>query len=217
MKLYQHIETLWDYMQLKHVLKPAECLFVMCSNDLRVAEYAAKLYHQNLAKLIVFSGGEGRFTDGLLEKSEAETFAEIARIAGVPNEAILVETRSSNSGENVRFTEQLLKEKNIHCESLILVQKPFMERRAIATFEKQWQSPYSQLQVTSTAHPFFEYINEEMPLMMALEALMEDFSRVKIYPEKGFQTEQEIPAHVESSYQALQEKFGFGQVSCQSS
>ncbi|CAE6902035.1 Protein YdcF [Vibrio sp. B1REV9] len=212
MKLYQHIETLWDYMQLKHVLKPAECLFVMCSNDLRVAEYAAKLYHQNLAKLIVFSGGEGRFTDGLFEKSETETFAEIARIAGVPNEAILVETRSSNSGENVRFTEQLLKEKRIHCESLILVQKPFMERRAIATFEKQWQSPYSQLQVTSTAHPFFEYINEEMPLMMVLEALMEDFSRVKTYPEKGFQTEQEIPAHVESSYQALQEKFGFGQV-----
>ncbi|BBL89242.1 hypothetical protein VroAM7_18950 [Vibrio rotiferianus] len=210
MKLYQHIETLWDYMQLKQELKPANCLFVMCSNDLRVAEYAAKLYHQNLAPLIIFSGGEGRFTDGLFDKSEAETFAEIAKLAGVPNEAILVETKSSNSGENVRFTEQLLREKEIKCESLILVQKPFMERRAIATFEKQWQSPYSQLQVTSTAHPFFEYINEEMTLMMVLEAVMEDFSRVKTYPEKGFQTEQEIPAHVESSYQALREKFEFG-------
>ncbi|MET2898561.1 YdcF family protein [Vibrio rotiferianus] len=210
MKLYQHIETLWDYMQLNQELAPADCLFVMCSNDLRVAEYAAKLYHQKLAPLIIFSGGEGRFTDGLFDKSEAETFAEIAKLAGVPNEAILVETKSSNSGENVRFTEQLLREKEIKCESLILVQKPFMERRAIATFEKQWQSPYSQLQVTSTAHPFFEYINEEMTLMMVLEALMEDFSRVKTYPEKGFQTEQRIPAHVESSYQALREKFEFG-------
>ncbi|CAH1581232.1 YdcF family protein [Vibrio rotiferianus] len=210
MKLYQHIETLWDYMQLNQELTPTDCLFVMCSNDLRVAEYAAKLYHQNLAPLIIFSGGEGRFTDGLFDKSEAETFAEIAKLAGVPNEAILVETKSSNSGENVRFTEQLLGEKEIKCESLILVQKPFMERRAIATFEKQWQSPYSHLQVTSTAHSFFEYINEEMPLMMVLEALMEDFSRVKTYPEKGFQTEQEIPAHVESSYQALREKFEFG-------
>ncbi len=212
MKLYQHIETLWDYMQLKHDLKSADCLFVMCSNDLRVAEYAAKLYHQKLAPLIVFSGGEGRCTDGLFEKSEAETFAEIARIAGVPSESIVVETKSSNSGENVRFTEQLLIEKGICCDSLILVQKPFMERRAIATFEKQWQSSYSQLQVTSTAHPFFEYINEDMPLMMVLAALMEDFSRIKTYPEKGFQTEQEIPANVESSYQALQEKFEFGLV-----
>lgn len=209
MKLYRHIETLWDYMQLKHELKPADCLFVMCSNDVRVAEHAANLYHQNLAPLIVFSGGEGRFTDGLFEKSEAETFAEIAKMSGVPSEAILLETESTNSGENVRFTEQRLKEEGKNCSSFILVQKPFMERRAIATFEKQWQSPYSQLQVSSTAHPFFEYINEDMPLMMVLEALMEDFSRVKSYPEKGFQTEQNIPQQVESSYQVLLERFGF--------
>ncbi len=209
MRLYRHIETLWDYMQLKHELKPADCLFVMCSNDLRVAEHAAKLYHQKLAPLIVFSGGEGRFTDGLFEKSEAETFAEIAKLSGVPSEAILLETKSTNSGENVRFTEQRLKEEGKQCSSFILVQKPFMERRAIATFEKQWQSPYTQLQVSSAALPFFEYINEDMPLMMVLEALMEDFSRVKSYPEKGFQTEQNIPQQVESSYQALLERFGF--------
>lgn len=209
MKLYRHIETLWDYMQLKHELKPADCLFVMCSNDVRVAEHAANLYQQKLAPLIVFSGGEGRFTDGLFEKSEAETFAEIAKMSGVPSEAILLEAESTNSGENVRFTEQRLKEEGKNCSSFILVQKPFMERRAIATFEKQWQSPYSQLQVSSTAHPFFEYINEDMPLMMVLEALMEDFSRVKSYPEKGFQTEQNIPQQVESSYQVLLERFGF--------
>ncbi|MCE9842032.1 YdcF family protein [Vibrio alginolyticus] len=209
MKLYRHIETLWDYMQLKHELKPADCLFVMCSNDVRVAEHAANLYHQKLAPLIVFSGGEGRFTDGLFEKSEAETFAEIAKMSGVPSEAILLEAESTNSGENVRFTEQRLKEEGKNCSSFILVQKPFMERRAIATFEKQWQSPYSQIQVSSTAHPFFEYINEDMPLMMVLEALMEDFSRVKSYPEKGFQTEQNIPPQVESSYQVLLERFGF--------
>ncbi|EOX4452935.1 MULTISPECIES: YdcF family protein [Vibrio] len=209
MRLYRHIETLWDYMQLKHELKPADCLFVMCSNDVRVAEHAAKLYHQKLAPLIVFSGGEGRFTDGLFEKSEAETFAEIAKLSGVPSEAILLETKSTNSGENVRFTEQRLKEEGKQCSSFILVQKPFMERRAIATFEKQWQSPYTQLQVSSAALPFFEYINEDMPLMMVLEALMEDFSRVKSYPEKGFQTEQNIPLQVESSYQALLERFGF--------
>ncbi|MCS0196809.1 YdcF family protein [Vibrio alginolyticus] len=209
MRLYRHIETLWDYMQLKHELKPADCLFVMCSNDVRVAEHAAKLYHQKLAPLIVFSGGEGRFTDGLFEKSEAETFAEIAKLSGVPSKAILLETKSTNSGENVRFTEQRLKEEGKQCSSFILVQKPFMERRAIATFEKQWQSPYTQLQVSSAALPFFEYINEDMPLMMVLEALMEDFSRVKSYPEKGFQTEQNIPQQVESSYQALLERFGF--------
>lgn len=208
MKLYQHIETLWDFMQLKHELKPADCLFVMCSNDVRVAEHAAQLYQQKLAPFIVFSGGEGRFTDGLFDKSEAETFADIARASGVPGDAIMLETQSTNSGENVRFTEKLLEEKGVQCDSFILVQKPFMERRAIATFEKQWQAPYSLLQVSSTANPFFEYINEDMTLMMVLEALLEDYSRVKDYPEKGFQTEQVIPEHVESSYQVLLAKFG---------
>lgn len=178
----------------------------MCSNDLRVAEHAANLYKQGYAPYILFSGGEGRFTEGLFEKSEAETFAELAKASGVPEEAILLETKSSNSGENVRFSEQLLIDKGLVFESFILVQKPFMERRALATFEKQWQGPYSHLLVSSTGEAFFDYINEEMPLMLVLEALLEDFERIKRYPAKGFQTEQPLPDDVEAAYQYIREK-----------
>ncbi|RAH18928.1 YdcF family protein, partial [Vibrio vulnificus] len=185
---------------------PVDCLLVMCSNDLRVAEHAANLYKQGYAPYILFSGGEGRFTEGLFEKSEAETFAELAKASGVPEEAILLETKSSNSGENVRFSEQLLIDKGLVFESFILVQKPFMERRALATFEKQWQGPYSHLLVSSTGEAFFDYINEEMPLMLVLEALLEDFERIKRYPAKGFQTEQPLPDDVETAYQGIREK-----------
>ncbi|ELV8700307.1 YdcF family protein [Vibrio vulnificus] len=206
MKLFRQIEQLWQYMQLQHRLTPVDCLLVMCSNDLRVAEHAANLYKQGYAPYILFSGGEGRFTEGLFEKSEAETFAELAKASGVPAEAILLETKSSNTGENVRFSEQLLLEKGLAFESFILVQKPFMERRALATFEKQWQGPYSHLLVSSTGEAFFDYINEEMPLMLVLEALLEDFERIKRYPAKGFQTEQPLPDDVETAYQGIREK-----------
>ncbi|EOA6595064.1 YdcF family protein [Vibrio vulnificus] len=206
MKLFRQIELLWQYMQLQHHLTPVDCLLVMCSNDLRVAEHAANLYRQGYAPYILFSGGEGRFTEGLFEKSEAETFAELAKASGVPAEAILLETKSSNTGENVRFSEQLLLEKGLAFESFILVQKPFMERRALATFEKQWQGPYSHLLVSSTGEAFFDYINEEMPLMLVLEALLEDFERIKRYPAKGFQTEQPLPDDVETAYQYVREK-----------
>ncbi|HDY7522758.1 TPA: YdcF family protein [Vibrio vulnificus] len=206
MKLFRQIELLWKYMQLQHRLTPVDCLLVMCSNDLRVAEHAANLYKQGYAPYILFSGGEGRFTEGLFEKSEAETFAELAKASGVPEEAILLETKSSNSGENVHFSEQLLLEKGLAFESFILVQKPFMERRALATFEKQWQGPYSHLLVSSTGEAFFDYINEEMPLMLVLEALLEDFERIKRYPAKGFQTEQPLPDDVETAYQGIREK-----------
>ncbi|WP_341851085.1 YdcF family protein [Vibrio vulnificus] len=206
MKLFRQIELLWQYMQLQHHLTPADCLLVMCSNDLRVAEHAVNLYKQGYAPYILFSGGEGRFTEGLFEKSEAETFAELAKASGVPEEALLLETKSSNSGENVRFSEQLLIDKGLVFESFILVQKPFMERRALATFEKQWQGAYSRLLVNSTGEAFFDYINEEMPLMLVLEALLEDFERIKHYPAKGFQTEQPLPDDVETAYQEIREK-----------
>ncbi|EOB6678117.1 YdcF family protein [Vibrio vulnificus] len=206
MKLFRQIELLWQYMQLQHHLTPADCLLVMCSNDLRVAEHAVNLYKQGYAPYILFSGGEGRFTEGLFEKSEAETFAELAKASGVPEEALLLETKSSNSGENVRFSEQLLIDKGLVFESFILVQKPFMERRALATFEKQWQGAYSRLLVNSTGEAFFDYINEEMPLMLVLEALLEDFERIKHYPAKGFQTEQPLPDDVETAYQEIRAK-----------
>lgn len=44
-----------------------------------------------------------------LKKSEAETFADIARLAGVPSDAILVETRSTNSGEKRPFHRAVIK------------------------------------------------------------------------------------------------------------
>lgn len=206
MKLFRQIEQLWQYMQLNHSLKPVDCLLVMCSNDLRVAEHAAKLYQQGLARYVLFSGGEGRFTQGLFEKSEAETFADVAKAAGVPEAAILLETNASNSGENVRFSEQLMRDNGLMFDSFILVQKPFMERRALATFEKQWLSPYSQVLVSSSAEPFFDYINEEMPLIEVLEALIADYERIKTYPAKGFQSEQPLPDDVEAAYRDIRDK-----------
>lgn len=206
MKLFRQIEQLWQYMQLNHSLTPVDCLLVMCSNDLRVAEHAAKLYQQGLARYVLFSGGEGRFTQGLFEKSEAETFADVAKAAGVPEAAILLETNASNSGENVRFSEQLMRDNGLMFDSFILVQKPFMERRALATFEKQWLSPYSQVLVSSSAEPFFDYINEEMPLIEVLEALIADYERIKTYPAKGFQSEQPVPDDVEAAYSDIRDK-----------
>ncbi|MDE1225466.1 YdcF family protein [Vibrio aestuarianus] len=201
--LYQHIETLWQYMQMGQQLSPADIILVFCSNDIRVAEYAASLYHQKLAPYLMFSGGQGRFTEGLFDKSEAETFAAIAKDAGVPSEHILLETHATNSGENVLLTHELLQQKSIQTQRIILVQKPFMERRAFATFEKQWPEHYQSLVVTSTGESFFDYLNEEFTLDVALTALLEDFSRIKTYPEQGFQTKQIIPDEVEQAYHAL--------------
>ncbi|HGF7191688.1 TPA: YdcF family protein [Vibrio cholerae] len=202
-RLYQQIETLWDYLQLHQQPDVADLILVLGSNDVRVAEHAAKLYHQGLAPYVLFSGGFGRFTQGVFNHSEAETFAAIAKDAGVPEHAILLETQSTNSGENLHFSHQLLVQQACPAKRILLVQKPYMERRAYATFMQQWPESVESVQVTSPAGSFFDYLTSELTSDFVLNAMLGDFERIRDYPALGFQITQPIPEAVMQAYQAL--------------
>ena len=76
----------------------------------------------------MFSGGRGNFTRDL-DETEADMFAGRAVDLGVPRAAILVESESSNTGENIKFSYKVLEKRKIIPNTVILVQKPFMERR----------------------------------------------------------------------------------------
>ena len=128
-------QQLWDYHLMHHELAEADCILALGSHDLRVAERAADLYIQGLAPLVIMSGGLGNFTQGMWTEKEADKFAAIAIKMGVPAHAILIENKSSNTGENISFTKRLLDEKGIDPKRFIVVQKPYMERRSFATFK----------------------------------------------------------------------------------
>ena len=49
-------KIIWDYCQMHHKLEKADCILVLGSNDLRVAERGAQLYLDGFAPYIVFSG-----------------------------------------------------------------------------------------------------------------------------------------------------------------
>ncbi|HEX9918124.1 MAG TPA: YdcF family protein, partial [Pyrinomonadaceae bacterium] len=106
-------EKLWDFHRLKHRLERADAILVLCSYDMRVAERGAQLFLEGWAPLLIFSGGLGAITGKLWSVPEADQFAQIAAGMGVPAEKILVENRSTNTGENVVFTKALLAEKGI--------------------------------------------------------------------------------------------------------
>ncbi|MEF1283994.1 YdcF family protein [Vibrio sp. M250220] len=208
LKLYQQIEHLWQYMQLSDTLQRSDCIFVLGSNDIRVAEYAAHLYLAGWASKIIFSGGTGRLTEGVFTSSEAQTFADYAKDLGVPAADIIVEDKATNTGENVRFTYQLLQNLGLNFKSFILVQKPYMERRTYATFVKQWPASCQHICVTSSKTTFCDYFNEDIDLTTTVTAMLGDFERIKDYPKLGFQIEQSIPTSVESAYQAVKSVFG---------
>jgi uncharacterized SAM-binding protein YcdF (DUF218 family) len=134
-------------------------------------------------------------------ESEADKFAAIAIHQGVPATAILVENKSTNTGENILFTRQLLQEKNIDPQCFILVQKPYMDRRSYATFKKHW--PGKDLLVTSPQINFEQYATADIPLERVINIMVGDLQRIKVYPGKGFQVYQEIPVAIWAAYERL--------------
>lgn len=199
--ILQLASTLWDYHHMNHTLEKSDCILVLGSHDLRVAERGAELYLQGYAPLLILSGGLGNFTKDMWQEKEADLFAKVAKEMGVPEKAILIENQSTNTGENIQFTQQLLKDQNLDPHSFIVVQKPYMERRSFATFKKHW--PDKKLVVTSPQIKFEDYPNTEIPMERVIDIMAGDLQRIKFYPEKGFQVYQEIPDEVWRAFEEL--------------
>lgn len=193
--------VVWDYHHLGHTLAPADILLGLGSHDTRVAERAAELFLAGYAPWLVFSGGLGRLTEGVWDRSEAEVFAGVAARLGVPRERILTETRSTNTGENIVRTDALLRERGIGAGRVILVQKPYMERRAWATAKRHW--PHKELRVTSPQVSFEEYPNAEISAEELVHIMVGDLQRIPLYAARGYQVPQEIPAPVWDAFERL--------------
>ncbi len=192
---------LWNYMLLRHELVESDVILALGSHDTRVAEHAADVFLRGLAPVLVCSGNVGRLTSGRFQSSEAETFAEVAVAKGVPPEAILLDTRSTNTGENIMFSRELLASRGIHPRRAILVQKPYMERRAYATAMCRW--PGLDVRVTSPPISFDNYPTGDLPKDLVISVVVGDVQRMRVYAERGFQIPQTVPDDVWLAWQEL--------------
>ena len=199
-------KKIWEYMLMHHELKKADLIFVLGSRDVRTAEYAAKLYKEGWAPLIVFSGSGTIHADKpgreqFAGTTEADLFADIAIKNGVPLSAILVENQSQNTGDNYEFTSRLLRNRGVQPKRIIAVQKPFMERRVYATGKIHW--PDVDLIVTSPPISYEENPTIYITKDQMIHALVGDLQRIREYPKRGFQIEMNIPSEVWSAYEFL--------------
>ncbi len=199
-------QKIWDYMLLHHTLQKSDAIFVLGNRDLRVAQHAAKLYLEGWAPILLCAGSgsihnhkPGR--EQFIGKTEAEVFAGEAIRMGVPKENILIEKESQNTGQNYEFAIRRLVENNITPKQIIIVQKPYMERRAYAT-GKIWL-PNTELIVSSPPISLENYPNEMMDMREVINSLVGDIQRIQEYPKKGFQIEQYIPEDVLGAYEYL--------------
>ena len=211
--------VLYDYMRVteQRDLQPADALLVLGSNDIRVGKYAATLYKRGLAPLVIFSGKQGRATEWLGDRTEAEWLASAAQECGLPESAILLEPRATNTGENIRFCRELLAgrlgEDVVDRKRYIIVQKPFMLRRSWATFKRQWPGA-PEFMVAAPEYPrLADYVDETigMSLDVIINNMVGDAQRMLFYSEvKDFQAPVDVPDEV---WAAVGKLVGFGYTS----
>jgi uncharacterized SAM-binding protein YcdF (DUF218 family) len=96
---------------------------------------AARLYHRGLVRYLIVSGGvpiPGTCT------TEAAWFRELLIAQGVPASRILIESRSTNTAENVEFALPIIMEQRF--AAVVLVMSDFEGIRAHLTAKRAWRS-----------------------------------------------------------------------------
>ncbi|MFE9802764.1 YdcF family protein [Streptomyces goshikiensis] len=194
-------EQLWDFQQMHHEPRPCSVAIGLGSHDLGVADITADLYRRGMAPLIVFTGATSRTTRERMPRGEAEHYRERALELGVPDAAILVEPEARNTGDNIRLSRSLLAAKGIHVESVLLVSKPYEERRSYATACKLW--PEVDIVSASSPMTLVEYVDSIQDPRLVFDMLVGAQQRLFTYPEKGFLIHQDVPSPVSAAYKRL--------------
>ncbi len=139
------MNRLYEGMSLREVTEhlflsddpaPADLIFVFGGRHLERAERAAELYREGFAPRVIVTGGDRRGTG----RPEAEVLKEVLVAQGVPESAILPETRSANTIENVLLGRAALAAAGWldGLGSVLLVSAPYHMRRASLAFTRHF-------------------------------------------------------------------------------
>ena len=199
------LQVIWDYLGLHQVPAKADVIVGFGNFNTDIARRAAELYHQGLAPKILFTGGLGRNTLGLLPETEAARFARVAMECGVPEIDIIREDQSTNTAENIIFTRKLLEALDVPHDHILGVHQPFMERRINAAMGVYW--PEQSFSVTCPQVTIPEYLRrakeQGISENASISVIVGDFQRIELYAKLGYQLPQEIPEVAWDAFHAL--------------
>ncbi|MGF1663935.1 MAG: ElyC/SanA/YdcF family protein, partial [Kineosporiaceae bacterium] len=117
------------------------------------------------------------------------------------DEAILVEPEARHTGENITRTRTLLDEKGISVRSVILITRPYQQRRAYATAAHHWPG----IKILTSAQPLAldDYVRTIGGPDLVVHMLVGDTQRIWVYAEQAHAIPQQVPAHVRAAYDRL--------------
>jgi uncharacterized SAM-binding protein YcdF (DUF218 family) len=199
--LRSDVEALWNYHDMRHELHPCDVGIGLGSHDLGVAVVAVDLFHRGVFPRIVFTGANAPTTIDRFPRGEAVHYQEYAIEHGVPAADVLIETRATNTAENLTFTRDLLAERGVVPSSVVLMSRPYQQRRAFATCRKVW--PEVEVRCASRPQSLDEYVASIGDVKRVIDMLVGDTQRIEEYARRGYAIPQEVPADVRAAYDRL--------------
>lgn len=171
-------DKIYDYLSQQDKPKKADLIFVFGSKTLARIEKAIELYKNNFSELIVISGGNPIYEQDK-EIPEAERYKSVALEKGVPEKDTIAETKSISIPDNVRSSLNLLDEKSVRFNSMILVNSPYSQRRGWCHFKKYLPDEIRLIRVNSNTIPQYErsnwYKNED-----GISVIINEFVKMKV-------------------------------------
>lgn len=200
-EIAQDAQTLFAFLSDgEEPAEPADIVLAMGGSDLQVADTAAQAFFRHQARWLVCTGGFGKDTAGVLADPESVLYARRCVELGVPEDRILVECRSTNSGENFRFARALLEERGLFPHAGIAACKPYMAKRAWATAAMQW--PEVRWGVARQRVGLADYLEQQEDAGLSLHLMVGDLQRLRVYAGR-FQAPVDIPGQVWAAYERL--------------
>lgn len=207
MDYMEPLQVIWNYLCLNQGVEKADCIVGFGNFNTNIARRAAELYLAGYAPKILFTGGLGRNTEGLLPEPEAVRFAKVAMECGVPEGDILIEDKSRNTRENILFMKELLAQNGLEGGRILGVHQPFMERRITAAMGVYW--PEADFRVTSPQVTIEEYLadakGQGVSENASISVIVGDFQRMDLYAKLGYQLPQFIPEEAWAAFHKLVE------------
>ncbi|GAA1581139.1 YdcF family protein [Actinoplanes couchii] len=200
-ELRADVEELWRYHDMQHDLRPCDVGIGLGSHDLGVAVIATKLFHSGLYPRLVFTGANAPTTVARFPRGEAVHYREYAVENGVPPEVIEVEPHATNTSQNLEYSRRLLEESGVAVASVLLMSRPYQQRRAFATCRKVW--PGVEVICASNPMSLDDYVESIGDVRRVIDMLVGDTQRIELYAERGFAVAQDVPDGVRVAFDRL--------------
>jgi uncharacterized SAM-binding protein YcdF (DUF218 family) len=150
---------------------------------------------------IVFTGANAPTTVERFPRGEAIHYGEYAIENSVPRNSIFIEPAAKNTSENITLTRGLLRRNGIEPRPLVLMSRPYQQRRAYATCKNVW--PEVEVLCASLPLPLDDYVASIGDVKKVIDMLVGDTQRIEEYARMGFAIPQDIPSKVRAAFDRL--------------